>query len=316
MAQIGTDIQFAIDLLTNNELVAIPTETVYGLAGNGLSEEAVAKIFKVKNRPFFDPLILHVASLEQVVGLVIELPEALKKLADQFMPGPLTILLEKTDAVPDLITAGSDKVAIRIPSHPLTQKLLSELPFPLAAPSANPFGYISPTTPRHVEQQLGEKIKYILDGGDCEVGLESTIVEWRDQELWVLRKGGISIEDLGENVRVEEHSTSNPAAPGMLKSHYAPRVPVIINANVDDLEPYNTERIGALAFQKPMELVPLENQLVLSHRGDLVEAAKNLFSYMRELDDMDIDVIIAEHVPDVGLGKAINDKLKRASACE
>ena len=215
--------------------------------------------------------------------------------------------------VPDLITAGSPKVAIRIPEHPLSLELLSRLEYPLAAPSANPFGYISPTEPAHVEKQLGLQIDYILDGGKCEVGLESTIVEWRDDELWVLRKGAIAIEDLGQDVRVAIHSTSNPKAPGMLKSHYAPRIPVMISPGVDDLNDYNLERVGALRFDKVKNTIPLQNQLILSKEGSLDEAARNLFSYLRALDEMDIDLIIVDLVPDEGIGRAINDKLKRAA---
>ncbi len=316
MAQIGTDLSLAIDLLQKDELVAIPTETVYGLAGNALSQDAVMKIFQVKKRPFFDPLILHTSSLEKINNLVVNIPDQLKTLAHKYMPGPLTILLEKTDLVPDLITAGSDKVAIRIPVHPLTQKLLARLDFPLAAPSANPFGYISPTEPSHVQKQLGEQIRYILDGGQCEVGLESTIIECRNNEIWVLRKGGVAVEDLGHEVKVELHSSSNPKAPGMLKSHYAPKVPVLIGPQIEDLDKYNFERIGVLKFQEASPIFPVENQLILSKSGNLQEAARNLFAHLRELDEMDLDLIITEYVPDHGLGRAINDKLKRAAACE
>lgn len=314
MAEIGSDLQKAIDLLKQNKLVAIPTETVYGLAGNALSEEAVASIFEVKNRPFFDPLILHTDALEKVKDLIHDVPQALDHLAKRFMPGPLTILLEKNAIVPDLITAGSSKVAIRIPSHPLTLKLLSQLDFPLAAPSANPFGYISPTTAKHVNKQLGDKIDYILDGGQCGVGVESTIVEWKDDKIHVLRKGGIPIEELGVNVIVAENSSSNPSAPGMLKSHYAPRVPLLISPKLEDIEQYNIERIGVLAFKEARAIIPIENQLILSKYGDINEAARHLFSYMRALDEMDIDLIITDFVPEQGLGRAINDKLKRASA--
>ncbi|GLR17098.1 L-threonylcarbamoyladenylate synthase [Portibacter lacus] len=313
MSVIGSDLQKAIDLLLKDELVAIPTETVYGLAGNALSEVAITKIFEVKNRPFFDPLIIHTNDLGKISALIKNIPDEVKALAAQYMPGPLTILLEKTDLIPELITAGSNKVAVRIPAHPLTLKLLAALDFPLAAPSANPFGYISPTTAEHVNAQLGEKISYILDGGPCTVGLESTIVEWREDHFHVLRKGGVPLEQLGENVTFEEHSTSNPLAPGMLKSHYSPRIPLIIEPSLEDLEEYNIERIGVLTFQHPHKMIPLENQLILSKTGDVNEAARHLFSYMHELDEMDIDLIIAEYVPDEGLGKAINDKLKRAA---
>jgi len=316
MAEIGGDLLKAINLLEQNKLVAIPTETVYGLAGNALNAEAVTKIFEVKNRPFFDPLIIHTDDLTKVRHLIKEVPEAILTLAEKFMPGPLTILVEKNENVPDLITAGSAKVAIRIPSHPLALKLLSMLDFPLAAPSANPFGYISPTKAEHVENQLGDKIDYILDGGQCGIGLESTIVEWKDEQIHVLRKGGIPLEEIGGDIVVSENSTSNPSAPGMLKSHYAPRVPVLISPKLEDIEDYNIKRIGVLAFEEAREVFPIENQLILSKTGDVSEAAQHLFSHMRDLDEMDIDLIVTDLVPEHGLGRAINDKLKRAAACE
>lgn len=313
MAEIGQDLQRAIALLRSSELVAIPTETVYGLAGNALDEVAVAKIFEVKNRPFFDPLIIHTDRLEKVAQLHEGIPKQILALSKKFMPGPLTILVKKSVLVPDLITAGSDKVAIRIPKHPLTLDLLSALDFPLAAPSANPFGYISPTSAAHVQKQLGDKIKYILDGGVCGIGLESTIIEWREDQIFVLRKGGIPIEALGDNVLVADLSSSNPAAPGMLKSHYAPKVPILIDADLDKIEQYNLERIGVLAFDKALDYIPIENQLILSKKGSIKEAAHRFFSHLRTLDEMDIDVIITSFVPDEGLGRAINDKLRRAA---
>lgn len=316
MANIGTDIHEAIKLLQQNELVGIPTETVYGLAANALDEEAITKIYEAKERPFFDPLIIHTDSLEKIKYLVKGIPDVLLEMSKVFMPGPFTILLEKTPEIPDMITAGGDKVAVRIPNHPLTLSLLSKIDFPLAAPSANPFGYISPTSAAHVEAQLGEKLNYILDGGKCEIGLESTIVEWKEDRLVVLRKGGIPVESFSKyaaNIEIQETSTSNPTAPGMLKSHYAPKVPVMINPTVETIGEYNIERIGVLAFQESKNLIPIENQLILSKEGDLNEAAQNLFSYMRLLDSMDIDLIITETFPEEGLGRAINDKLKRAA---
>ena len=315
MQKTGTDIAHAKALLEKGKLVAIPTETVYGLAGNGLNESAVAKIFEAKNRPSFDPMILHTNDLEKIKPFVKSIPSLIQKLANQFMPGPLSILLEKSDAVPDIVTAGSPLVAIRIPRHPLTLQLLSQLDFPVAAPSANPFGYISPTTAQHVADQLGNKIDYILDGGPCEIGLESTIIKTNTKDqITVLRVGGIAIEEIEKlvgKVEVVKHSTSNPTAPGMLKSHYAPRVPLVIG------QPPNntiTKKIGALAFAKYYDNLPTENQLVLSPTEDLKEAAQNLFAHLRKLDQMDIELIVTDYVPNVGLGRAINDKLRRAAA--
>ncbi|MCS6796546.1 MAG: L-threonylcarbamoyladenylate synthase, partial [Raineya sp.] len=207
---ISTDIDLAEKLLRNNQLVAIPTETVYGLAGNAFSEEAVAQIFAVKNRPTFDPLIVHSDSLEKIKNFVSDFPEKAMILAQKFWAGSLTLLLPKKSIIPDLVTAGLPTVAVRIPKHPLTLQLLQRLDFPLAAPSANPFGYISPTTAHHVAEQLGEKIPLILDGGICSVGVESTIVGFEGDKAIIYRLGGISVESIQETigeVEVKTHSS-------------------------------------------------------------------------------------------------------------
>ena len=314
---LGTNVAHAISLLKQSCLVAIPTETVYGLAGNALSEAAVSKIFEVKNRPIFDPLIVHTNDLNRLENYVEAIPAPLLDLATAFMPGPLSILLQKKETIPDIVTAGLPKVAVRIPNHPMTLELLEKLDFPLAAPSANPFGYISPTTARHVMHQLDGKISYILDGGPCTVGLESTIVEYTSKGIRVLRKGGISIEAIERvvgKVLVQEHSSSHPAAPGMLKSHYAPKIPFVVEDMAVILKKYAPDRIGYLAFKKNTPDILQENQFLLSKEGDLIEAARNLFAFMRELDESDLDIIVAEFVPEFGLGRAINDKIRRAAA--
>jgi L-threonylcarbamoyladenylate synthase len=220
MAEIGKDIRKAKALLERGELVAIPTETVYGLAGNALDANAVTKIFQVKNRPHFDPLIVHVADFSSAESFVEEIPIAAKKLAERFWPGPLTILLKRKQLIPDLVTSGLETVGIRCPDHSLTNQLLQSLSFPLAAPSANPFGYISPTQPSHVNDQLGGKVKYILDGGECKVGIESTIIGFDQTRPTIYRMGGLSIEEIESiigKVNVQLHSTSNPKAPGQLR---------------------------------------------------------------------------------------------------
>lgn len=314
---IGKDLDYAVQLLTAEEVVTIPTETVYGLAGNALSVKAVSKIFAVKNRPSFDPLIIHTHAVSRLADWTEPLPVPLRKLAQRFMPGPLTLLVPKLPVIPDLVTSGSPFVAVRIPRHPLSQALLEKLDFPLAAPSANPFGYISPTTARHVEQQLGEKIPYILDGGPCTVGLESTIVGMDEGRITVFRKGGLAVETIEAivgPVRVREHSSSNPQAPGMLKSHYAPRIPLRLGQLEDLLQGQNLNRTGILAFRQGRTEVPASHQIILSPTGDLQEAAQGLFAAMRQLDQMDLDIILAEPFPETGLGRAINDRLKRASA--
>lgn len=313
MAATGTDIEKAIELLTQDELVAIPTETVYGLAGNALSSVAVAKIFSVKNRPQFDPLIVHIPDLEKAKDYVLEIPEAAKRLADKFWPGPLTLLLKKKGIIPDLVTAGLDTVGIRCPDHSLTRQLLKELPFPLAAPSANPFGYVSPTKPQHVEEQLGNKIQYILDGGACQVGIESTIVGFEDEMPVVYRLGGLSLEDIEATIGTVNrmtHSSSNPKAPGQLKSHYAPGKKVLLGS-IEELVKATKTKAGVLSFRKDFQV---SNQIILSPSGRLEEAAQNLFEAMRSFDKMDVEVVLTELVPDQGLGRAINDRLRRAAA--
>lgn len=312
MAAIGTDMDKALSLLQHDELVAIPTETVYGLAGNALSIAAVAKIFSVKERPQFDPLIVHVPDLEKAKEYVVEIPEAAKKLADKFWPGPLTLLLKKKSIIPDLVTAGLDTVGVRCPDHDLTRQLLKQLPFPLAAPSANPFGYVSPTKPEHVNEQLGDKIQYILDGGACPVGIESTIIGFENDTPVVYRLGGLSLEDIEKTigpVTLMTHSTSNPKAPGQLQSHYAPRKKVILGSIEALLKTYNNA--GVLSFQKDFKV---SNQIILSPSGKPEEAAQNLFGALRAFDKMKVDVVLTELVPDQGLGRAINDRLRRAAA--
>jgi L-threonylcarbamoyladenylate synthase len=313
MAEIGKDINKARQLLEQGELVAIPTETVYGLAGNALDADAVIRIFDVKKRPEFDPLIMHVSSFEKVNRYAENIPAFARELADAFWPGPLTLLLKRKSAVPDLVTAGLPTVGIRCPDHALTRSLLEAIDFPLAAPSANPFGYVSPTTPEHVNDQLGDKISYILDGGPCRVGIESTIVGFDNDQGIVYRSGGLRVEDIEEvigKVEIQVHTSSNPKAPGQLMSHYAPAKRMLVG-NIETLvEQFNGKRIGVLTFSKNYKL---PYQYVLSASGNIDEAARNFFSALRALDKLPIDIIVAEFVPETGIGSAINDRLRRAS---
>ena len=319
MAEISKDLWLAKRLLEEAKLVAIPTETVYGLAGNALNPLAVAAIFETKKRPSFDPLIIHVSELSKVPTYVTDFPAPLRKLAEEFWPGPLTLLLPKSSKIPDLVTSGLDRVAIRVPNHPLTLELLASLDFPLAAPSANPFGYISPTLPAHVDAQLGDKIPLILDGGPCGIGLESTIVGIEGDEIIIYRLGGLeinAIESVVGKVSIKDHSSSNPQAPGLLESHYAPTTSFILG-NLEQLIPEYSQkgsRFAVLSFSKNWQTASHIKQLILSEKGDLREAAANLFSHMRKLDELNSEVILAELMPDFGLGKAINDRLYRASA--
>ena len=266
MAEIGKDINKAKELLEAGKLVAIPTETVYGLAANALNAEAVTGIFTAKNRPFFDPLIVHVASLDQANRYIKSIPAPLRQLAESYWPGPLTLLVERGESIPDLVTSGLSTVGIRCPSHPLTRELLELTNFPLAAPSANPFGYVSPTTPAHVADQLGDRIPYILDGGPCTVGIESTIVGIEQGKCAVYRMGGLDVEAIEEVVgKIElKTSSSNPKAPGQLQSHYAPRKKVI-TGNIEELvTAYRDKTIGILSFQRDHHT---PHQVILSPAG-------------------------------------------------
>jgi L-threonylcarbamoyladenylate synthase len=317
VAEIGKDILKAKNYLEKEELVAIPTETVYGLAANALNAIAVAKIFEAKERPTFDPLIVHTHNLEEVYRFVLDIDSSLLKLAETFWPGPLTLLLPKKECIPSLVTSGLDRVGVRVPDHALTLDLLTQLAFPLAAPSANPFGYISPTTAKHVEKQLGTKIPYILDGGACEVGLESTIVGEENGEIIIYRLGGLSVDEIESvvgKVSVQLNQSSNPKAPGQLKSHYAPKKPLYLGDLKELQLKYSDKKIGAIIFGNDNnmdEKIIVKN---LSTSKNYQEASANLFSYLRELDEADIDVIICKALPEIGLGLAINDRLKRAAA--
>lgn len=317
LTEIGQDISKTKILLSEGNLVAIPTETVYGLAANALNEDAVLKIYEVKNRPQFNPLIVHVASFEKAQTFIQNiLPEA-KKLTDAFWPGPLTILFEKKQSIPDIVTAGSTRVAIRVPNHTLTLELLNQLNFPLAAPSANPSGYVSPTTAQHVYDGLHHKIPYILDGGACQVGVESTIVGWNEEEeLEVYRLGGISVEQIelviGKKISISKKMIDNPETPGQLKSHYATHTALYLGLPEEMLRRFEDQKIIMINFQHYHPDLPQEQQFILSITGSVEEAAKNLFKILREVDKMKADVILAEPLPDEGLGRAINDRLERA----
>jgi L-threonylcarbamoyladenylate synthase len=317
MAETGTDIDKARQLLAANEPVAIPTETVYGLAANALEPEAVIKIFEAKQRPFFDPLIVHIADITELEKYARDIPALAYRLAERFWPGPLTLVLSKQAIIPDIVTSGLDTVGIRCPAHPLTHKLLSITGFPLAAPSANPFGYVSPTTAQHVQDQLGEAIPYILDGGPSHVGVESTIVGFEEGRAVVYRLGGLgveAIESVAGKVHISLNTSSNPLAPGQLKSHYAPTKALYVGNIEKLLKEYAGRRIGVVSFQKDYHNEAIRQQWVLSREGSLHQAAQGLFSTLREADQSDIDVLLAEVFPEEGLGRAINDRLKRASA--
>lgn len=314
---IGTDIHKASEWLIKGEAVAIPTETVYGLAANALDNTAVVKIFDVKNRPQFNPLIVHVASFEAIKKWVKKIPAEAELLATAFWPGALTLLLDKNEKISDLVTAGHSRVAIRIPDHPLTLSLLKQLDFPLAAPSANPSGYVSPTSAAHVYEGLNEKIPYILEGGACKVGLESTIVGWDESgELVIYRLGGISKESiekvLGREIKIAASITKDPATPGMLKSHYATVTPLHAGGIPELLKKFPDKKAIIINYNHYHPHYPTELQYILTPNNNTHEAASNLFKILREADQRNAELILAEYAPAEGLGLAINDRLYRA----
>jgi len=307
------DVEHAAVILRDGGVVAFPTETVYGLGANALDPMAVARIFEIKGRPRFDPLIVHVAALRQVKDLVTELPEQAQELMRFFWPGPLTIVLPKSDLVPDIVTAGLPTVAIRMPDHPIALTLIRKSGVPVAAPSANLFGHVSPTTADHVRQQLGDRVDRVLDGGRCAIGVESTVISVSGGIATLLRPGGTPLEEIEHVIGPVQRRTkvqATPMSPGQLPYHYAPRTPLVLKGQ--NL-PEAALRCGLLSFTVPTSAEGFVAVEVLSAAGDLREAAANLFAALHRLDAMQLDLIVAELVPEVGLGLAINDRLRRAA---
>ena len=312
---VGNDIQLAASLLKKGELVAIPTETVYGLAGNALDSEAVLKIYEAKKRPRFNPLIIHLPGFEMLSKYTENIPPDAELLVNHFSPGPISFLLPKRSIVPDIVTAGSDKVVVRIPDHPLTLSLLRMLDFPLAAPSANIFGYVSPVSAAHVLEGLGGKIPYILDGGASAIGLESTIVGFDNGEIIIHRLGGITVEDIRKVIGREPRlylTHKLPQTPGQLISHYAPATELQIGEIEELMQQNRNRKVAVISFVR--KYPGATRNFILSPSGNLHEAASNLFSALREIDSLGMDIILAEKFPDEGIGKAINDRLQRAGS--
>ncbi|NLG39315.1 MAG: threonylcarbamoyl-AMP synthase [Fibrobacter sp.] len=310
-----TSVSEAAALLASGHIVAIPTETVYGLAGNALDPLALAKIFAAKGRPVFDPLIVHIADINSLDNVAQDIPEAAYTLARTFWPGPLTMVLPKKPCIPDLATSGLSTVAVRLPQHPIAQDIIRQAEVPLAAPSANLFKHVSPTTAEHVADQLGSKIDGIVDGGPCSVGVESTIISFQNEIPVILRPGAITplmIESVIGKV-ILKNSTSNPGeamlSPGTMDTHYQPHIPLYYG----DLPkgyvlPSNTVR---LAFGNTVSNIPAS--LNLSETGNLTEATANLYAFMHKLDVEPNRFILVDPIPNEGLGIALNDRLKRAS---
>lgn len=323
-AELTTNLEHAAALLKSGGLVAFATETVYGLGANALDFHAVSRIFAAKQRPHFDPLIVHLANPEEIHTVVGDVPEMARHLMQRFWPGPLTLVLPKRDIVPDLVTAGLPGVAVRVPDHPQARELIRRSGVPVAAPSANPFGRISPTTAGHVLQHLSEQIDMVVDGGPCRVGVESTVLRIAPEgPPWLLRPGGLSREAIEAEIGpVLTPGGSNDDAgpqtsPGQLLKHYAPRKRLIIIR--DWSEATCLASSGALTLQPLPERDNLKKYAfakveVLTQDGNLNVAAANFFAALRQLDDaVEVDTIFACPFPDHGLGRALNDRLTRAA---
>jgi L-threonylcarbamoyladenylate synthase len=307
----------ATEFLRSGDVVALPTETVYGLAADALKNEAVVKIFEAKERPRFDPLIVHLPDrdwLERVARIDTDSRELMEKLLAQFWPGPFTVVLRRRDIIPDIVTAGLETVAVRISAHPIFAEIIRTFDSPLAAPSANRFGRVSPTTARHVLEELEGRIPLIVDAGPTVHGIESTIVTVRNGRMELLRRGPITTEQLevfGEVVSAQ--AARRPEAPGQLRSHYAPSTPLVLVDDPSSFAAPANKKCGVLAWRSVAGTRQFAEVRQLSSSQDLREAAANLFRYLRELDRLSLDLIVAEKLPDESLGAAINDRLRRAA---
>lgn len=304
--KITKSINIAVREILQGNIIALPTETVYGLAADATNEEAVLKIYETKKRPLFDPLIVHIRSVKEMKKYAEEIPSEVYKLAEKFSPGPITYILKKKKIIPDIVTSGLDTVAIRIPAHPMFQKILAKCKVPLAAPSANMFGRLSPTCAEDVYKELKGKLNYIVDGGQCEFGIESTVISFVDDNIKILRPGFITKKEIQKVLKKKvilvrdktRHGKHKMAvySPGMLKMHYAPTTPLYITDNIYDFE--EQSNVGLLDFSK---------------YSSLNEIAINLFSDLRKLDEQGFAYIVASKVKDSGIGVAINDRLEKAA---
>ncbi len=309
----SASISRAAEIIKNGGLVAFPTETVYGLGADGLNSIAVAKIFEAKKRPAFNPLILHIADKSWLKKFSDIKNEKIDRLIEKFWPGPLTLVLPKTEIVPDIVTSGNTTVAVRMPNHSVALQLIKECGTPIAAPSANKFGHLSPTEASHVAKYLGDKVDMILDGGKCSVGVESTIIQLHENEIYLLRPGGLSKEDIEKEIGEIKTGVINPDkpnAPGQLPFHYSPQTPLkFFNKKFLD----EKKKIGMLFFKENKIDFPFAGTKFLSLSGDLREAATNLFSMLHELEKENFDLILVEPIEEKGLGRAIMDRLKKAT---
>lgn len=315
--KVSYDINDAKLFLNYGHVIAIPTETVYGLAANCYNLKAVERIYELKNRPTSNPLILHISSMDMLNDIAVEIPYEAYHLSKIFWPGPMTLLLKKSPKVPSTITGGRDTVAVRIPQHAMTLDLLNQLDYPLAAPSANPYNHISPTNAKRVYEYFEDKIPLILDGGNCTRGIESTIISFANNRPEILRYGSISKESIEKELAsnlIDNTSYKETIAPGMSMKHYAPVTPLYITDDIHRfIVQYADKRIGVLSFSKHIFNKRYPNE-ILSSKGCLEEAAKNLYEKLHVLDHLDLDFIVTCYVPSEGVGISINDRLRRASS--
>jgi L-threonylcarbamoyladenylate synthase len=304
----------ASEIIKSGGLVAFPTETVYGLGANGYNPIAAAKIFEAKGRPKFNPLILHICDISKIEEISTIKIKSIEKVLNKFFPGPLTIVVPKTERVPDIITAGNPTVAIRMPNNKIALELIKYSGVPIAAPSANKFGKLSPTTALHVAKQLKDRIDVVLDGGKSSVGVESTIIEIAGENIYLLRPGGLSAEVIEEEIGkklLKKETGKNPNAPGQLLYHYAPQKTINFLTE-EELIKNKDKRIGALLFSEKFDYFNFAVKKYLTKTEDYREAASNLFFMLHELETENIDIILAEPVKEEGLGRAIMDRLKKA----
>ncbi len=312
--KITEEIEIAGAIIRRGGVIAFPTETVYGLGANLFNTSAVTRIFAIKNRPLIDPLIAHIGKIDHIELLTYSLPDKATELVKKFWPGPLTIIVKRRSEIPDIVTSNLPGVGIRMPANKIARDIIIAAGIPVAAPSANPFGGISPTSAQHVRDELGDKVDLIINGGICSVGIESTIVSFMHDTPRLLRHGAISICDIEETIGpIDCTSTKStnqpPCAPGNFERHYSPRTKMILEENATA----SIGKCGYLMFKNYPDVSNVAVVEILSETGDLVEAAQTLYAKLRKLDNANINVIIAQQVPDIGIGKAINDRLKRAT---
>ncbi len=315
---ISQDVEKSVTFLKNGEVIGVPTETVYGLAALCSKPDAIANIFKIKNRPQTNPLIVHIGTFETLSKVCTSFPEKAKILADKFWPGPLTLLLPKSEFISDQITAGSNLVAVRMPNHPVALELLRILNEPFVAPSANPANAISPTSSAHVFEYFNGKIPMILEGGVCEKGIESTIVGFENNEVIIHRLGSLSKEAIEQeigSVQLKNQPKDKIVSPGQFSKHYSPNTPLVLTNQIENtLRLFPNKKVGLLLFNDLN--FPISETIIikkLTENGDLDLAMKQVYEALHQLDKMNLDLIIAEHLPDVSVGTSVNDRLKRAA---